>query len=341
MTLQKTDIHRFEVPDPHHGAVPCAAILPRDAARSLPCCLFLYGGGGSHQTLIDIEPLLASWWASGALPPMVVATPDVGPWSFYLDDPARGLCWESFVTDRFVPHLTARFVLSPAGLGRGLVGVSMGGYGALKIAFSRAPDFAAVAAVSPMVEPARTADRVPLRNRFHYPAEVPAALLGQTRDEALYERDHPASRARAHAAQLQRNALAVYIDAAGRDALHAHDGAEYVHRTLWQLDIAHEYRLRRDSDHIGPGFIERLREAFVWVGRHIAPAPVVDMTPAERAWLSWMESGCSTVAPSSALPPESPLLPRLLRAQLASRSRPAAAQDPTMHRVYGVLPNDT
>jgi S-formylglutathione hydrolase len=338
MTSPTTTIHRFDVSDPRHGAVPCAAIVPGDAPGPLPACLFLYGGGGSHRSLLEIEPLLASWWSRGILPPLLVATPDVGPFSFYLDDDAHALGWESFVTERFVPYLRARWQLSATGQALGVVGISMGGYGALKIALSRSQEFGAVAAISPSLEPARTPHEVPLRNRYHYPPEVPAALLGPARDAALYERDHPATRAREHATMLRRDELAVYIDAAGRDALHAHDGAEYLHRTLWQLDIAHEYHLRRDADHVGPGLTERLREAFAWVAARIAPRAAVPLSEHELAWQAWLEQARTDVPPLPPLPPESVLFPQLLRAQLAEARRQAAEQDETMSRVYGLLP---
>jgi S-formylglutathione hydrolase len=326
-------MHRFDVADPIHGLVPCAAIVPRDAGP-LPLCLFLYGGGGSRESLADIQPLLESWWASGRLPPLLVATPDVGAWSFYLDDAARGLGWESFITQRFVAHLRAAFDVAPA---TGLVGISMGGYGALKIAFARPQEIAAVAAISPMIEPAFEAAEVRPRNRYHYPPQVPQALLGLERDAALFRADHPAGRAMAHADALRNSELGIYIDAAGNDALHAHDGAEYLHRVLWGLDVAHEYRLRRDADHVGPDLLERLFDAFAWVGGRIGPRVSAPWTDAERAWERWLD-GDRASAPPAPLAPTSRLFPRLLRAQLAAERTAAEALDATWSRRYGLLP---
>lgn len=279
--MDDVELRRFELSDPVHGDVPCAVARPQDPRGPLPLCLFLYGGGGSRETLADVAPLLSSWWASGRVPKMLVATPDVGPFSFYLDDPARGTAWESFVV-RFAEH-----VREP-GATAALVGISMGGYGALKIAFARPHQFCAVAAVSPMIEPATDADRVPLRNRFHYPPGVPEALLGARRDPELYRRDHPAARARANADALRSSSLAIAIDAAGADVLNAHDGAEHLHRTLWALDVAHDYRLRRDADHLGPDLIERLADAFEWVGAHLAPRPPVE-SPERAALHAYVE----------------------------------------------------
>lgn len=303
-SMNELEIRRFDVSDPDQGPIPCAVVAPSRAVQDLPLCLFLYGGGGGRETLVDISPLLADAWASRALPPMVVATADLGPFGFYLDDPERGLLHETFLRTRFLPFLRRSFELSARAV---LVGVSMGGYGALKIAFAQPESFVAVAAIGPMIEPSVDAHAVPLRNRCHYPSDVPTALLGPERDAALFGRDHPAARARENAEALRGSNLAIYIDAAGRDCLRAHDGAEFVHRVLWELDVAHEYHLRRDSDHVGPDLAERLLRGFAFVGRHL----VGTETPNEQA------AG--------------------LRAQLAPLFAEAARVDPTVHRTYGVL----
>lgn len=218
----------------------------------------------------------------------------------------------------------------------GLVGISMGGYGALKLAFARPDLFDAVGALSPMLEPSVDGAAVRPRNRHHYPPEVPRALLGPERDPALYRSDHPVARAHANAAALHEKQLAIYVDAAGEDALHAHDGAEFLHRELWALDLAHEYRLRRDSDHAGPDLLERLREAFAWVGRRLSPAAQAPLSPLESAWLAWMEAPSST-PPVTTLTPASPVFSRVLRALLAPQRAAAAREDPTFGRRYGLL----
>jgi S-formylglutathione hydrolase len=336
--MNRADLQRFDLNDPIHGLVPCATLLPAAAPANLPLCLFLYGGGGSRESLADIRECLERWWASGELPPLMVATPDVGPWSFYLDDAAQGLGWESFIVQRFLPHCSSlvRHDDDAAHVRTGLVGISMGGYGALKFAFARPELFDAVAAISPMLEPSVDGAAVRPRNRHHYPPEVPRALLGPARDLALYRSDHPVARAHANATALHGSPLAIYVDAAGQDALHAHDGAEFLHRALWTLDIAHEYRLRRDSDHASPDLLERLREAFAWVGRRLQPAAQAPLNPLESDWLAWIAdpNGAQPVTP---LTPASAVFPQLLRALLAPQRALAAREDPTFGRRYGLL----
>jgi S-formylglutathione hydrolase len=297
-------ISRFDLHDPVHGSVPCTAIRPEHPGP-LPVCLFLFGGGGSADTLLAIAPLLREMFQAKRVPPMVVACAGVAPFCFYLDDPQRGMRWESLVSQTLVERVKKDFDTNGDA---GLVGISMGGYGALKIAFAEPRAFRAVAALAPMVEPSLRANGTPLRNCFHYPPEVPQALLGPERDAALFDCDHPARRAQRNARAICDNDLAIWLDAGSRDACNAHDGTEFLHRTLWQLDIPHEYHLLRDADHVGPTLVPRIESAFAFVAQHL--------------WNRGSQPSVEEMA---------------LRHALADARRQAANTDPTVLRRYGLL----
>lgn len=299
-------IARFELAHEVHGAVPCVVVQPGSGSARLPVCLFLYGGGGNPENLAQLAPILLQQWREERLAPMRIACAGVPPFCFYLDDAERGMHWESVVSDQLLTAVRSRFDVTDA---NALVGISMGGYGALKIAFAHSATFHAVAAVAPMLEPALRADAAPLRNRFHYPDDVPAALLGAQRDAALYAADHPANRAIQQASAIRARELGIYLDAGGGDALNAHDGAEFLHRVLWDLDIRHDYHLLRAADHVGPSVLPRLLRAFAWVGQQLT-RPVTEPSSEERG----------------------------LRELLAAARGRAARQDPTVTRNYGRLP---
>jgi S-formylglutathione hydrolase len=305
-----TRIERFEVNDPHHGPLPALALLPPEPSPpELPVCAFLYGGGGNQEALLALEPLVGAAWRDGSLAPMLVACLGVPPFCFYLDDPARGSHFQSAVSRTLFGAVCERFGPQETNTPAGLVGISMGGYGALKIAFDAPSRFAAVAAIAPMIEPHTDADAVPLRNRWYYPPLVPPALLGPERDRALFASDHPATRARQNAAEILAADLAIQLDAGSRDALSVQDGVEFLHRVLWELDIPHDYHLLRDADHVGPTIAPRLLSAFRWVGQQLtSPRPAA--SSAEE--LS-------------------------LREHLEPVRRRASAIDPTLGRTYGVL----
>lgn len=336
MTPPSARVERFVVSTSVGGAeVPAVAVLP-PCDDPLPVGLFLYGGGGNVETLVQLRPQLERWWGAGDLRPMVLASVEAGPLSFYLDDPHEGTLGETLVAERLLSRVRALFDVRTDAASTGVLGISMGGYGALKIAFARPSAFGAVAAVQPMVEPGFTPAQVPLRNRLHYPPGVPTRLLGPARDRELYERDHPAGRAWRNADALRRSGLAIYLEAGDDDAVNACDGAEFVHRVLWQLDIGHEYRLIHGADHGGPTLLPRLRDAAVWLGRRVSPEPASDLDPDEQALTAWIEAGM-VGEPPGVIDPTRPVFLRWLRAQLEPARVAARAQDPTVDRRFGRL----
>ena len=212
----------------------------------------------------------------------------------------------------------------------------MGGYGAFKIAFARPDLFGAVAALQPLLEPGfRDADVGP-RNRLHHSAGGPAQLLGPDRDAALVEANNPANRARANAAEIRDRDLAIYLEVGDDDFINAHDGAEFLHRVLWSLDISHEYRLIRGGDHGGPTLVPRMRDAFRWVGSVLTESRSAESTELDGAVGIWIESGMIGAPPSVA--PGSKEFLRVMRAQLQPLRERAVEMDANTTRRYGVLP---
>ncbi len=273
-----------------------AVIVPQDAGP-LPLCIVLMGGGGSRQSLVDCQPLFEKWWAESAVAPMILATPSPGM-SYYLD-------WDPFIVDEFIPHLRAANNIGPA---TAIMGISMGGYGALKMAFAHPEQFAAVAVMNPMIEPGLSDAQIGARNKIHHATGGPANLIGPTRDPEVFAANNPANRAIANAQRIRESALPICIDVGDNDFVNAHDGAEFLHRVLWDLDISHEYHLVRGADHGGSTFRPRMRATFAWLSAALAQPAAED--PSFDA----------------------------MRAQLEPLRDQAAASDPTTRRRFGVLP---
>lgn len=308
--IELSELSSSHVPQP----VPYAVIAPSNPAGPLPLCVVLMGGGGSRQSLVECQPLFDLWWSEGALAPMVFATPSAGM-SYYVEDP-QGDRWDSFLVEEFLPHLRAACNVRSGRLSTFMMGISMGGYGALKVAFAHPELFAAVAALSPMLEPGFSDAAIGARNRIHHASGGPARLIGPARDPELFAANNPANRARDNAARLRESGLPIYLEVGDHDFVNAHDGTEFLHRVLWDLDISHEYHLVRGADHGGPTFRPRMRAAFSWLtavlAGQTASAPGAD----ELAW-------------------------GRIRAQIEPLRSQAAASDSSTHRVFGVLPGSS
>jgi S-formylglutathione hydrolase len=295
-----SNIELAEISSEHLSeSVPYAALIP-PGSGPFPLCLVLMGGGGSRQSLVDCQPLFDRWWPEGVVAPMILATPSAGM-SYYLG-------WDRFVIEEFIPHLRAMYATGATAI----TGISMGGFGALNIAFAHPENFAAVAVMNPMIEPGLQDEQIGARNKIHHATGGPPSLLGPARDPEVFATNHPANRAIANADRIRQTRLSVYLEAGDNDFVNAHDGTEFLHRVLWDLDISHEYHLVQGADHGGPTFRPRMRATYAWL----------------TAALAW--------------PPSEPSAEQValdaIRAQLEPLRNQAAAADPTAQRRFGVLP---
>jgi S-formylglutathione hydrolase len=300
--IELSELSSRYLPEP----VPYAVIGHEDS-RPLPLTILLMGGGGSRQSLVDCQPLFDRWWAEGSLAPMIFATPSAGM-SYYLEDPA-GDRWDSFLIEEFIPHLRATCNVAAT---TAITGISMGGYGALKLAFAHPEQFAAVAVMNPMLEPGLNDVEIGARNRIHHASGGPARLIGPARDPELFAANNPANRAIANASRIRESALPIYLEVGDNDFVNAHDGTEFLHRVLWDLDISHEYHLVRGADHGGPTFRPRMRSTYAWLSAALAAQTPAEPRAEDLAWTA-------------------------VRAQLDPLRDRAAASDPTTRRRFGVL----
>jgi len=119
--------------------------------RRWPVAYFLAGTMNSHRTFNELVDGLA---LTGRFPAIVVSPHgDSGYWSDWYNGGAFGPpMYETYVAEQLIPLIDARFRTRPRRAQRAVIGVSMGGYGALMMA-ARHPDlFAAAASVSGAVD---------------------------------------------------------------------------------------------------------------------------------------------------------------------------------------------
>lgn len=251
-------------------SVDYRVLLPSDrsAGEPLPFVLHLHGAMSSSASLELARPFYDELIAAGEFPRAIIAcpsTPTVG--GFYIDRPEAG--WETLVAQEFPGYLEAThgpFTTTA------LVGASMGGYGALKLAFDAPERYAAVAAISPAVFPGETPTGVPGRNIPSVLGELHAAMSGGSGDADAYARDSVYGRARAHATRLRATDLPLLIDCGAADEYLLHEGAAYLHAVLDELEIRHEYRLVEGAGHLGPEAETRTADALRFLGRALGGA---------------------------------------------------------------------
>ncbi len=227
-------------------AVPYCVLLPpgydADKTRRYPILYFLHGLGDNEQMFLHSGgwDLVQDLWESGKLGEYLIVTP-AGGTSFFINSQDGRTRYEDFLVREFLPFIEGRYRIQPGRASRGLDGISMGGFGAIHLAFHHPELFGSVSAHSaaivekpPAINVADSEENGRLR--------LFGNIFGSPPDRAFWDRVNPLVMART--ADLAH--LAIYFDCGAQDDYGFNVGAEALHRELDSRHIAHEF-------HIYPG----------------------------------------------------------------------------------------
>ena len=134
-------------------AVRCLVILPPSYAsspqRRYPVLYFLHDGYGDGRTL-ERRGVAADALArmrDGRLPEFLIVAPD-GSGSWFSDSYDGKMLYERFLTEDLPLWVSSRYRVLGAKESRGVTGISMGGYGAVKTALVHPALYGSVSALS-------------------------------------------------------------------------------------------------------------------------------------------------------------------------------------------------
>ncbi|MFN8093384.1 MAG: alpha/beta hydrolase-fold protein [Vicinamibacteria bacterium] len=203
-----------------------------------------------------LAPILASLRASGAVPELVLVAVDGGN-SFFVNGPSGR--FEDMVTRDLLAHVEKTYRVVPGRAGRAALGISMGGYAALRLAFAQPALFRAVATHSAML-----LEKVPSAEqgagRWHMAAFN--AVFGSPIDPALWAANDPI----ALAEKVDPKATpALYLDCGTEDRYGLFAGHRDLDAVLNRRGIAHTLELA-PGDH-GYEFVRgRLEKSLRFIG---------------------------------------------------------------------------
>lgn len=254
---------------------------PEFDGETSPLIINLHGGGDDRRGLTDSKPLYDALMTSGDLPRAVVASFSAGL-TFYTGG------YEAFIVDEYPAFLHREFGVSLLPEDTAITGVSMGGFGSLKVAFKHPERFGAVAALEPAVLPHINYQTELSADNWWSKDTLDVGVWGEPVDVERWQADNPANIVLENAERIRSSGLAIYLECGDEDLLNLHWGTEFLHRTLWDQQIPHEYRLVRWADHLGPSMRERLLDAHSFLakgltGGRLAPRDIV-LTDAETAY---------------------------------------------------------
>jgi S-formylglutathione hydrolase FrmB len=245
--------------------VACSVVLPPSYAASkarYPVVHALHGLFEDQRFLQSrgLDRILGELWAKGSLPELVVVAVE-GDNSFFANSPAGR--YEDLVTKDAVAFAESELRVMPGRESRALLGVSMGGYAALRIGLRHPETFGAVASHSAMLLGAipRPEDGA---GRWHMDAFH--KVFGDPIDSELWKESDPLT----WAGRVDpRHAPRMYFDCGAQDRYGLFAGNEALHHRLEERGVVHEFSLQ-PGDH-GYDYVRSvLRRSLEFLGRALA-----------------------------------------------------------------------
>ena len=240
------------------GRVECNAISSKILARGVPYCIVLpasfdtertkhfpilyelHGLGDNEQFFVHsgLWNLVEDLRDRHELKDFLIATPAGGA-SFYINSKDGRVHYEDFLLQEFFPFIEKKYRVSAVRANRAISGVSMGGYGALHLAFRHPQLFSAVSAHSAaLIEKLPAFISTPQSPR----ARVLGGVFGSPPDTTFWNANSPL----VIASTGNLSGLKIYFDCGDQDDYGFEAGAAALDKILAGRKIPHEF-------HIYPG----------------------------------------------------------------------------------------
>jgi len=252
-----------------HPVNYCVIVPPSydaDKARRYPILYFFHGLGDNEQMFIHAGGfnLVEDLWERAQIGEFLIATPDARA-SFYINARDGKSPYEDFLVREFFPAIEAKYRTRPGRAGRGVSGVSMGGYGALHLALRHPELFAAVSAHSPAIIEKLPAFVSPTQ-AGNIRARVLGGVFGSPPDPVFWEKNSPLTLAKT--ANLA--GLKIYFDCGDKDDFGFETGAQALDRVLTSRHVPHEAHIY-PGRHDWPYFAEHLPASLAFQSAALKP----------------------------------------------------------------------
>jgi enterochelin esterase-like enzyme len=199
-----------------------------DAARRYPVVYFLHGGFGyqSEGAQVALPGFVAAMQA-GKMPEALIVVPQALPSGWYANSKDGARPVEAVLIQNLVPHIDATYRTIASANARGIEGMSMGGYGALRLGLKYPTIFGVISAVGPSI-PKNLSDEPYIRTADTFFGE-----------QAYFESTGPWGIVKSDGAAILAANPTLRILGGDQDGLKA--VIEEFNQTLTALNIQHEY----------------------------------------------------------------------------------------------------
>lgn len=252
--------------------MPFGIYLPKgyddeaNQGKTLPLIIWLHGMWEDHTRFhgrggaLELDKAVTE----GKLPPCIFVTANGGRSSMYVNRDDEK--WEDLISKDLLDHVCKEYRVSKDRNQRAIMGISMGGMGALRIAFTHPDLFGAVAAHSSAVFAENPKDLPPNLKKFATRLGLDE-VFGNPIQKEPWEKANPVCIAsRVDTADLRK--LLIYFDAGTADRYGFATGNELLHKCLDKRKVRHTWRLIDGGGHSwGNRFQhETLPHSFAFVG---------------------------------------------------------------------------
>jgi len=226
-------------------AVPYCVLLPpsydSEKARRYPVVYFLHGIGENEQALLNSGgwDLIQDLWDKKRIGEFVIAMP-AGDRSFFINSRDGKVRYQDFLMREFLPYIESHYRIRAGRRSRGVAGISMGGYGALRLGLLFPQTFAAVSANSPALIAKLPNIEMATPGESNILARMLGSAFGVPFDRAWWERNNPFTIVRDGP---RPTGLKIYFDCGTDDSYGFNVGAQAFHDLLVSRHIPHEFHL--------------------------------------------------------------------------------------------------
>jgi S-formylglutathione hydrolase FrmB len=223
-----------------------AVMLPpsykTDAKRRYPVLYFLHGMFGNEGEFErrGVAAAVAHLREQGLIGEFIIVAPAGGN-SFYLNA-KNGVRYEDAIVQDLIPHIEKTYRALGTREGRAIQGISMGGWGAMMLAFKHPEMFSSVTTHSAALF-AELPHPTGNDRRSQFMLQIIGNIFGTPPDEEFFRSVNPIYLADANAAAIKKSGLKIYFDCGEQDRYGFQESNKQFDERLTKLGIAHEFHL--------------------------------------------------------------------------------------------------
>src|SRR5215216_4593469 len=216
-----------------------------DSKRRYPVLYFLHGMNGNEGEFQrrGVAAEVSKLRDEKKIGEFIVVAP-AGENSFYLNSKS-GVLYEDAIIKDLIPHIEKTYRTVGTAAGRAVQGISMGGWGALMLAFKHPEMFSSVSTHS-----AALYDQLPKPNGADRYAQfldrTIKRIFGDPPDDTFFQANNPLHLGEANAASIKKSGLKVYFDVGEQDRYGYQASNKLLDERLTKAGVPHEF-------HVFPG----------------------------------------------------------------------------------------